>query len=155
MTFLKGLVQQLTGDIKAIIMQFYVNFMSQLSVPEFRQKEKMELDSFHRLSLFKILCSLYIYARYAFRSVTSTSPKPTKQTHLLIIQKPSTWSYFPDKYLQLVAAFYTKTTPYYPSQHTKGSLFIEISLLMRTMLFWEYTHFYSIFPQMPSVWKRL
>lgn len=54
MTFFKVLVYQLTGEIKATIMSFYVKWLCYRHKEKWRLLEVQDLDSLQRLGLFEI-----------------------------------------------------------------------------------------------------
>lgn len=69
MTFFKVLVYQLTGEIKATIVQFYAEWLSVIDIKrKWRLLEIQELDSLQRLGLFEIRSLLSVSAGYTFRS---------------------------------------------------------------------------------------
>lgn len=134
MTFFKVLVYQLTGEIKATIVQFYVEWLSVIDIKrKWRLLEIQELDSLQRLGLFEIRSLLSVSAGYTFRSPSRqyTSQQNKHIDYQIKMLHPKLFS---DKRFQLLAVFYIHSASSYPSQNTKVSLFTGVSLPFKVVL---------------------
>lgn len=117
MTFFKVLVYQLTGEIKATIMSFYVKWLSVIDIKRNGgfQKYKTQTVSKDWDYLKLEVCQI------SFRSLTPTSPQANKTNTSTIILKCLHLKLSSDKHLQPVAVFCIHSTHSYPSQNTRSA----------------------------------